>query len=130
MGLPGRWRTITRKLRAWSVTWTIRETPQDFILARIYKIHTGAVVTLQKCVAGVWTVLVAETAVTYAAGSLLEIRRLKDTNDYQLWYAGAQVGADQTVDDARIVANKYHGLFDAGGANVCSVFFIDPVVWA
>ena len=50
---------------------------------------------------------------TYVSNAWLEIRRVG--NVFQLWYNGAQVGADQTITDAGIINNKIHGLFNPGG---------------
>jgi lysophospholipase L1-like esterase len=69
--------------------------------------------------------LVVGDWIAYTAGSLLEIRC--DGTDIELWYKNAQVGATQTVDQATINSNKYHGMFSTDGGNSLDSFFsVDP----
>ena len=75
---------------------------------------------LWKCVAGTISQVVA-SAVTYVAGAAVELRKTAATT-YQMWYNGAQVGADQTISDASIISNTRHGLLSAYNGNQCSFF--------
>ncbi|MFZ2992515.1 MAG: hypothetical protein WA061_02255 [Microgenomates group bacterium] len=57
--------------------------------------------TLDQIINNVWTRLV-HAVITYVAGASIEVRNVGNT--YQLWYNGAQIGADQTISDATIRA--------------------------
>jgi len=72
-------------------------------------LHNGTNLVLSKRVNGTVTELIS-TAATYVAGALVEIRRAVNTNTYQAFYNGSQVGVDQTISDASIINNKIHGL--------------------
>jgi hypothetical protein len=72
-------------------------------------LHNGANLILSKRVNGTVTELI-NTAAAYSAGALVEIRRAANTNTYRAFYNGSQVGTDQTISDASIINNKYHGL--------------------
>ena len=98
--------------------------PANFVLAS----HDGTVARLTKCVAGTYTELIA-IAVTYSAGAIIRVVRLAGTNTYQFWYNGAQVGTDQTISDAGIVNNTYHGLYSTYEGNNLDDFTIARVVY-
>ena len=78
---------------------------------------------LEKCVAGVWTTLIAAAA-TYGAGKVVKV--VKSGTSYSLYYgtAGseAQIGTTQTVSDAGIINNTLHGCFASAGAQLQSFF--------
>jgi hypothetical protein len=63
---------------------------------------------LVKVVAGVATTLIANTTVTFVAGALVEIRRSGTT--FSMWYNGSQLGTNQTINDAAILAGQYCGV--------------------
>jgi lysophospholipase L1-like esterase len=70
-------------------------------------------ITLMKCVNGVITKLIDNASITYQADSCVEIRRAVDGNVFKLYYNSVQIGTDQTIADASIIDNVYHGIFDA-----------------
>jgi len=72
---------------------------------------------------GVCTQLIDE-AITYADGEAPEIRKTA-ADIYQLWYNGAQVGADKTVTDATLNAGTLYGLFSTGGGSRVDSFFAE-----
>ena len=91
--------------------------PQNFLLATLTNANHARLV---KCVAGVYSDVVAETSITtFVANAKLEIRR-PSGNTYQLWYNNAQVGTDQTVSDAGIISNTYCGIASTYSANKIS----------
>lgn len=86
--------------------------PANFVIG----FHDGnTTATLMKCVAGTYTSLLTATT-PYTAGEQIEIRKTTNTT-YQLWYKGAQRGADQTVSDAGIKDNVLHGGFNPSVLN-------------
>lgn len=91
--------------------------PANFVIAS----HDGTTARLTKCVGGTYTELVSQ-AVAYVAGAYVEIRRLAGTDTWQLWYNGAQVGANQTISDAAIKAGTLHGMFNTFNQNQLSAF--------
>lgn len=85
--------------------------PANYLHARLgYQADGSLVAALRKFVGGVQTSIIANTAVTFAANAPLEIRRLKHTDTYQLWYNNLQVGTNQTVTDANINGNVFYGI--------------------
>jgi len=99
-------------------------TMSNFVIA--YLINSGGSSTLRmdKCVNGVYTNIIS-TPTTYLAGKTIEIRRIHETNTFQAFYNGVQVGANQTVADASIIDNRYHGGFDSSPQlnSVSKVFY-------
>lgn len=95
--------------------------PANFVIAS----HDGTTARLTVCVAGTYTEKIA-TTVAYSAGAYVEIRRLAGTNTYQLWYAGAQVGADQTIADATVISNTLAGYFQTYAGNTLTGFSCVP----
>lgn len=91
--------------------------PANFVIAS----HDGTTARLTKCVAGAYTELVSQ-AVAYVAGAYVEVRRLAGTDTWQLWYNGAQVGANQTISDAAIKAATLHGYFTTYAGNTLTGF--------
>ena len=87
--------------------------PANFILG----IKHSTAARLYKCVAGTYTQLVSASA-PYVVGTAprLDVRRLPG-NVFQLWYNGAQMGTDQTINDAGIVNNTRYGLFSSININ-------------
>jgi len=95
-------------------------TPLNFV----YAYHTGPdgdTISLFKCVAGVYSNVLVNQSAAYVEGANVEVRKTASTT-YQLWYNGAQIGADQTISDAGIISNTYHGLFGTGGIQANSFF--------
>ena len=64
---------------------------------------------------------VASIAITYGDDDSIELR--KSGTSYDVYYNGSQVGATQTISDAGIIGNGYHGLLSANGGCTCSYFF-------
>lgn len=93
------------------------DNPQNFVMA----VHDGANAYLIKCVDGTYTTLI-NIAAAYSAGATIEIRRLANTNTYQLWYDGSQVGTDQAISDEGIVSNTLHGYVNTYSGNTLSNF--------
>lgn len=88
--------------------------PTTFILAT----HDGqSNCLLIKYVSGTITTLLTQSA-TYVGG-YPEIR-YTGSNTYQLWYAGVQRGADQTIADAG--TGTLHGVFSTGAENYVTGF--------
>jgi lysophospholipase L1-like esterase len=90
-----------------------KTSPANFVLAD----HNRTNAYLIKCVAGVYTELIAAAA-TYVADADIEIR--KNGTTYQLWYNNVQIGADQTITDAGIINNTIHGAFSTDASNLLS----------
>jgi hypothetical protein len=84
--------------------------PTSYVLAYL----SNTYVYLTKCVNGTFTNLI-KTAITYANTKAIRV----DSNGttYRLFYDEVQIGADQTIADAEIVGNKYHGLFSTYEGN-------------
>ena len=91
--------------------------PANAILASV----DGSTARMTKLVNGVYTELVSQ-AVAYVAGAFVEVRRLAGTDTWQLWYNGAQVGANQTISDTAIKAAVLHGYFNTYAGNLLSEF--------
>jgi len=83
--------------------------------------HNRTNLTFSKRVNGVVTVFFS-TAVTYVDNANIEIRRAPGTNVFQAFYNNAQVGTNQTISDATIIDNPWHGLFSTDSQNQCSDF--------
>jgi hypothetical protein len=98
--------------------------PANFVLAY----HDTVVFRATKCVAGVYTSLVAE-ATAYVQGAAVEIRN-PSTNTYRFYYNGAQVGTDQTVSDAGIVSNTHYGAFSTYSGVKISRFTVNSKAYA
>lgn len=105
--------------------------PTSYVRARFDRITET--VKMSKVVSGTVTELISSSA-TYFAGAHVEIRRTASTT-FQLWYGDVQVGSDQTISDAGIVDNGYHGLWCTGGGCEAQGFFLTKpsqdidVVW-
>lgn len=85
-------------------------TPLYFVIA--YYDKATAKVYLEKCINGVYTNLI-NTSTAYVVGATVQIRRAGTT--YQVFYNGAQIGADQTVDDASM--GYLYGAFSTYAGN-------------
>lgn len=85
--------------------------PANYIEFRVFtnSAGTSAAVIAAKVVAGTSTTLISSTDISFTANALLEIRRA-DTTTFQFWYNGSQVGTDQTVSDAAILAGGLVGM--------------------
>lgn len=100
--------------------------PNTFLIAYYLNYNElYSYVALEKCVAGVWTTLIADWSNSPTAGAggtplatqWLEIRCNGST--VQLFHNNIQVGADQTVSD---VNGSYAGVFQSGGSQLESFF--------
>lgn len=80
--------------------------------AQLYKIVNGAPTRL------------ISTATTYSAGAPLIVKRTAATT-FQLWYNGVQIGTDQTISDAEIVGNTYHGMFSNYAGSTPGTFRVE-----
>jgi hypothetical protein len=99
--------------------------PQNFLIAILTRqIHSSNGALLLKCVNGVYTGLVAGW-ITYAAGRVLELRA--SGTSVSMWYNDVQVGTTQTVTDATITSNKYHGVFSTDAENGIRSFFLSAL---
>jgi hypothetical protein len=102
--------------------------PSNYLMAYYWHQAGYALVSLVKVVNGVETSLITDYTNSPGAGGgglpttsqWLEIRCSGTT--VQLYQNNIQVGADQTVSDAEIISNTYHGVFQSGGNNL-EVFF-------
>lgn len=83
--------------------------PKNFILAY----HDAQKLYLEKCVNGVYSLLV-ETTASYSVGA--EVRLAKSGTSVMAYYNGTLACA-ATVDDATIVNNTLHGLFSPAPGN-------------
>jgi hypothetical protein len=85
--------------------------PQNFVIA--YADGTSGsgsyLIKMDKCVGGVYTSLIANQYVTYAAGATIQV--VKSGTTYTLSYNGSAVGTPQTISDAGIINNTRHGYF-------------------
>jgi|LakMenEpi03Aug12_release.lakeMendotaPanAssembly.Ray.scaffolds.fasta_scaffold12342_23 hypothetical protein len=97
--------------------------PQNFLHAY----HDGVGVTLDKCVAGIYTNLIPRVTVAFTANAQIEIRR-PIGNTFQLWYNGVQRGTDQTVADTSIINNTRYGLFSTHSGGTFGEFSLDGSV--
>lgn len=112
-GQPDR---IGARLVAWVYNQSFRlrwgiddlDSPQNYIEIRAFTNPTGTSVAViaSKAVAGTATTLIGSTSIAFVANALLEIRRTAATT-FQFWYNGTQIGTDQTVSDATILAGEY-----------------------
>jgi hypothetical protein len=98
-------------------------TPKNFMLAYI----DGAKAYLDKCVNGVYTSVIAGTAIPYGAGKNLKLT--KNDTSYSLYYGAkggeVQVGITQVVDEAIIKNNLLHAQFSAYELNQFRSFTIN-----
>jgi hypothetical protein len=87
------------------------DNPTNAVVAAVCGPDTSGIyrATLWKWVNGAITPLIAQVAVTYTPGGVLEIRQPASTT-FQLWYDGVQAGTDRTISDATIISNTKHGL--------------------
>lgn len=85
--------------------------PANFLIAYL---DGAGNVKVDKCVAGTYTNVISG-AVTYGASKLLRLRC--SGTSVSVFYDGTQVGTTQTVSDAGIVNNLYHGLFSTYASN-------------
>lgn len=92
--------------------------PANFIVGY----HDGVNARLEKSVAGTYTSLI-NTAATYSAGAAIEVRQTV-LGTYQLWYNGVQIGTNQVVADAAILAATKHGLFQTYEGNTLDDFAV------
>ena len=88
--------------------------PANFIIAY----HNGRQILLEKCVAGTYTNLITST-VAYVAGAEIRLVGTRSGSNLLLdvFYNGTQVGTQQTVSDAGIIANTRQGMFNTSELN-------------
>lgn len=114
--------TIGQDTPAGVVGWLDSYTsPANYIVC----FHNGENLTLLKVVAGTITQLI-NTAATYVAGGAVSVTGQRSGSNLLLTarYNGAQVGTQQTVSDAGIVANTRHGIFSSASLNTFSNFTV------
>ncbi len=87
----------------------------------VYVEHQGTNLRASKCVAGVYTELVTAAA-TYVAGA--PIRVTKSGTTYKFYYNDVQIGTDQTVSDAGIIGNTWHGMMNTYELNTLDDFYV------
>lgn len=97
-----------------------QDNPQNYILVHVvpYKNLSASMapyIYVHKFVAGIMT-QVAVIVSSYVAGTTLSAEFANTT--LRVYYGGVQVGTDYTVNDAGIVSNTRHGLFDGGGSSM------------
>jgi len=91
--------------------------PANFLMAS----HDGAYARLTQCKAGAYTELIV-TSLTYVAGAAVRI--WVSGNTAKLYYNGAQVGANQTIDAA--LTGTIFGKFNTHASNVLGACTIVP----
>lgn len=96
--------------------------PANYVLGVVDKESSKAY--LYQVSAGVYTQKI-NTGITYADDKLIEIRHTAPTT-YQLWYNGAKVGTDQTINDAAINSNTLYAQFATHGSCSFSSFTLAP----
>jgi len=85
--------------------------------------HNGVNLLMEKFTAAdTWTSLI-NVAAAYGAGRAVELWRSGTT--VQAWYNDAQIGTDQTVSDANILACRYATLFSTYDGNTASQFNVE-----
>jgi len=98
------------------------DNPQNYLLAW----HDRTNAHLDKCVAGTITSLI-NTAATYDAGTKIKIRvGAGAATNVALFYDDALIGAEQTVSDAGIISNTYHGIFSTSSDSPVDTFEVYP----
>jgi len=93
--------------------------PLNYVLAVVDKYSSRA--WLYQISNGVYAAKINAAAITYVDDKLIEIRHTAATT-YQLWYNGAQVGADQTINDAAINNNTLYAQFSTYAGNTFTSF--------
>lgn len=85
--------------------------PMNFVFAYFYGANR---IVVEKCVSGNYTTLIDDTTIR-PAGSQLSLSW--NGNVATVYCNGVQVGSPQTIADASIVGNAYHGLFSTHEGN-------------
>jgi len=99
--------------------------PANLVLASIVSDGAGNyTLTLRKCVAGSWSTVIVPSAITYVAGSAVEVHR-RD-NSYRAFYNGTPVGAASTIADADIASARLAGVFSTYQGNTLDDFEVWP----
>jgi hypothetical protein len=98
-----------------------RVSPTNYIIGTLCGATGNSYAVLRTVVGGTVTNLIA-VVVSPIAGATLYVQKIGTT--YKLYYNGAQVGTDQTITDANLVNNKFHGLFSEHSENTFSSFSI------
>lgn len=118
--VKGAWSIVSGSLAGVVINLDSAASPLNFIFA----VHNGqTAITLIKCVNGTYTSVLSNAATTYVANANVEIRHTATTT-YQLWYNGAQIGTDQTIDEPTIYNNTLCGTFSTWGGNSLNRFFV------
>lgn len=94
--------------------------PKNFLIARA----TTTTINLDKCVAGVYSNLITSAITGAAAGMTIKV--VKSGTSVSLYRNGVQIGTTQTVSDAGIIGNKYHGLFATSALAKINSLSIQP----
>jgi len=86
-------------------------------------------VDLWKCVAGTYTSLISTTT-TYAAGATLRaiVDYVSATDDIKVkvYYNGALIDSEQTIEDNGIAGNTRHGIMSVDSSNSLDNFEVNP----
>lgn len=101
-----------------ALNWDSAASPANGVIVTL----VGAYVNVYKCVAGVWSV-VSSTDFTYSAGARLVVQ--KNGSEYRTYYNNALIKVD-TIADAGILSNTFHGLFGTNGSHT----FDDLAIYA
>ena len=111
-------RSLTTVQAGLALNWNSSTAPTNGIIVYL----SDGNILVDKCVAGTWS-NVSTTAYTYSAGARLVVA--KNGTEYRTYYNNALVKAD-TITDAGIITNTFHGLFSTDPSNT----FDDYVVYA
>ncbi len=100
--------------------------PTNFIMALLkrHPSYSGAgliEVHLLKKVGTTYTAVVQNLSFTEVADAWFELRLSGST--VSMWYNGAQVGTNQTISNAEILSNGYHGMFSTGDNTISDFFY-------
>jgi len=99
--------------------------PANFI--QVYYNRATGKVEAWKCVAGTYTLLIDITK-TYAAGAQLRaiVDYVSGTDDLKLkvYYNGALIGTEQTIEDNGIAGNTRHGIMSTSSSNTLNNFTV------
>jgi len=97
--------------------------PNNYVIGICRLDNTEANVNFMiiKCVSGLYTIVLAETAKAIVADAWFELRG--SGSSISVWYNNLQVGTTQTISDAEILSNRHHGVI-SGGSNKFKNFFL------
>jgi hypothetical protein len=101
-----------------------QSSPANYIIVtarRHPNILTLLDVDIWKKAGSAYTLVAGGLSATIAANAWLEVRRSGST--VKVYYNNVQVGTDQTIADAAILAGTFHGFLSAGGNMIKQAFF-------